>query len=180
LGFLSTSTPVTNDDWTFEVSNVAGPGTVQLRQPTTDWFLKAVRLDNKDITDIPTDLGAATDFKNLEVVLTQKRTELSGRLGVVQTTPPAEYVVLVFSEDRALWTAQSRFIGVGRPDQQGQFRILGLPPGRYLAAAVDFLETGEERDPELLARLESAAQQVTLADAEMKRIVLESRNLLAR
>jgi hypothetical protein len=79
-----------------------------------------------------------------------------------------------------LWTAQSRFIAVGRPDQQGQVRILGLPPGRYLAAAVDFLETDEERDPELLAGLESAAQPVTLADADTKRIVLDSRNLVAR
>jgi hypothetical protein len=182
-GFLSTGmpyTPVTNNDWTFEVSNVAGPGMVRLQPTTTDWFLKTVRLDSKDITDIPTDFSTATDFKSLEVVLTQKRTELSGRFGTIPTPPPSEYVVVVFPENRALWTAQSRFIGVGRPDQQGQFRILGLPPGRYLAAAVDFLETGEERDPELLAGLESAAQLVTLGDAETKRIILESRNLLPR
>ena len=54
-------------------------------------------------------------------------------------------------------------IGAGRPDQQGRFTIAGLPPGDYLAAAVEYLEAGAERDPDLLAKLLEKATSLTLA-----------------
>jgi hypothetical protein len=176
-GGFSAGTPVVKNDWTFELGNVAGVGTLRLRTAGTTpsgWYLKSVLLDSKDVTDIPTDFRGATEAKDLEVVLTQKRTELTGSVTDVRNAPQAGAVVVVFPEDRSLWTTQSRFIGVGRPDQQGQFRILALPPGRYLAAAVEYLETGEERDVELLTRLEPAAQRLTLGEGETKSINLKT------
>ena len=40
------------------------------------------------------------------------------------------------------------FVSINR-----RFRIAGLPDGKHLAAAVEHLEPGTERDPELLGRL---------------------------
>ena len=42
----------------------------------------------------------------------------------------------------------------------------GLPPGKYLIAAVDYVQDGQWYDPQLLAELR------TLAEAESKRIDL--------
>ena len=80
--------------------------------------------------------------------------------------------MVIFTEDRQQWTPQSRFIAAGRPDHNGQFRISGLPPGRYLAIAVDHLEAEGERDPELLARLKDRATQLILGEGESKTISL--------
>jgi hypothetical protein len=70
-------------------------------------------------------------------------------------------------------TPFSRFIAADRPDQQGRFRVGGLPGGRYLVTAVDYLETGTERDPELLTRLRERAVLLTLEEGETKDIDLK-------
>jgi hypothetical protein len=59
-----------------------------------------------------------------------------------------------------------------RPNQ-GVFKINGLPPGRYLAAAIDYLEAGAARDPAVLERLRSAAVPVTLGEGESTTIALK-------
>ena len=167
---LSGGRPTTNDDWTFEIFDVAGAGVLRLLSTASGWFLKSVMFNDRDVTDTRTDFSQATDGRNLQVVLTQKRTELTGLVFDSRNAPVNEYGVVVFAEDRDRWTAQSRFIAAGRPDQQGQFKVLGLPPGRYLAAAVEDLEAGEERDPVLLTRLQAGALRLTLAEAEAKTV----------
>ena len=49
-----------------------------------------------------------------------------------------------------------------RPDQQGRFRIAHLPPGAYLAIAVEYVAEGEWMDPEWLERAARKATKFTL------------------
>ena len=65
----------------------------------------------------------------------------------------SDYRVLLFPEDEQQWTPFSRYFAVGEPDQQGRFTIGNLPPARYLAVAVESLESGDDRNPETLSRL---------------------------
>jgi hypothetical protein len=82
--------------------------------------------------------------------------------------------VVVFAEDAARWTYPSRFVRSERADDRGAFRITGLPPGDYLAAAVEFLEDGDTQDPEILERLRSRAARFALAEGERRTIELQS------
>ena len=66
----------------------------------------------------------------------------------------------------------TRYIESARPDQQGQFEIKGLPPGNYLALAVEYLEEGQDRDPEFLQQMRPSATSVQLDDAERKVLTL--------
>jgi hypothetical protein len=66
----------------------------------------------------------------------------------------------------------TRYIESARPDQQGQFEIKGLPPGNYLALAVEYLEEGQDRDPEFLLQMRPYATSVQLGDAERKVLTL--------
>jgi hypothetical protein len=53
------------------------------------------------------------------------------------------------------------------------YTVRALPPGqRYLAVAVDYLEQGEQQDPEFLERIRSRASSVSLSDGDQKALDL--------
>ena len=51
--------------------------------------------------------------------------------------------------------------------------MTGLPPDEYYVVALDYMEMGEESDPEQLEKWKSLATRVTLADAESKPLALK-------
>jgi hypothetical protein len=158
-------------DWTFEITGVVGR---QLIYAATigAWQMKSVHLDGRDITDAPLDF-ADGDVGGIEVVLTDRTTALSGRVKDSRGITVIDASVVIFAENRERWGRRSRYIGTGRPNQQGRFTIEGLPPGRYLAIAVDYLEPGQERDPELLEQWRARATGVTLGEGESRTIELD-------
>jgi hypothetical protein len=171
---ISAGRPTMHDDWTFEIANVAAIGTLRLR-PTpgqAGWFTKAVIIDGKDVTDRTMEFLSEGELKDIEVVVTQKRSGVSGGIVDARNALITDAFAVVFPEDPDLWTGQSRFISTARPDQAGRFVVTGLPPGRYFAAAVESLEAGEERDPQLLERLARTAVRVTLAENETRDVNL--------
>jgi hypothetical protein len=167
--------------WTFDVQ-VAGIGVIRPRaccvpddngvDRASPWILKAVLLDGKDVTDTLLDFGTAYAGKPVEVVLTQQKGQLSGVVQDDRGLPASDYRVVLFPEDEQQWTPFSRFIFLGRPDQQGRFTIANLPASRYLAAAVESLDPGEERNPETLSRLRGVATTVDLSDGQTRSMTL--------
>lgn len=77
-------------------------------------------------------------------------------------------------EDTMNSASVHRGLAAGRPDQRSEFKIVGLPAGRYLAAAVDYLPPGDEHDPDLLNRLEAIATRLTLVDGETATVSLKT------
>ena len=75
--------------------------------------------------------------------------------------------VVVFPEDRGQWHFQSRFLARSQPDKTGRFNA-NLPPGKYLAIAVDALGPGEELDPEFLERALPRATRFSLLEGETR------------
>ena len=51
--------------------------------------------------------------------------------------------------------------------------MTGLPPGRYLAVALEYLEQGSEMDPDLLEQLRSKATDFTLREGETHQLDLK-------
>jgi hypothetical protein len=83
-----------------------------------------------------------------------------------------DYTAVVFAQDREKWTGNPRYQNVGRPDQDGRFKISGLPPGEYYVVAVDRLEQGQSSDPEFLERVRSRAVSLSLREGETKTLEL--------
>ena len=48
--------------------------------------------------------------------------------------------------------------------QTGRFTRVGLSPGRYHAVAVNYLQSGAERDSSILERLAAQARSLTLGE----------------
>ncbi len=86
--------------------------------------------------------------------------------------PVGNFSVVVFSVDPRRWAFPSRFIALGRPNQQGRFTIAGLPPEDYFVVAVPPIAGTGWQDPEFLESLRSVAQSVTLSEGDAKTLDL--------
>jgi len=169
-GHLGTIEVTPDDRWAFE-AQISGTGVMRVRR-APNWLLKAVKVDGEDVTDTLLDFGSAYDGKSVEVVLTQRRTEVNGTVADDRGQTLRDYLVVVFPQDEGQWTPSSRFIATTRPDQRGGYAISGLPPGAYRVVAVDSLEPGSERDPETLKRLVDSATELTLSEGETRSLNL--------
>jgi len=156
--------PVARDDWSFELHGLRGRGFIRAATLTEDWQMRRVRRKGIDITDTPLDFSSEVD--DLEIELTQQKTVVSGAVSDDRNGVALDATVIVFADDEGKWGLHSRFIESARPDQHGKFTISGLPPGKYVAIAVGYLEPGEERDPELLQEWRSRGTSFRLSEGE--------------
>ena len=77
-------------------------------------------------------------------------------------------LIHAFARDERKWEGASRYIGTARPDQDGKFKVSGLPPSDYDVVAVDNIEPGQSGDPEVLRRIRDRAAPLSLGDGETK------------
>src|SRR5262249_647682 len=130
-------TPV-NDDLTFDAKGRPGKMRFVIPNQLPGWAIKAVHYRGTDVTD-SIELRAGESSADVEVELTNRLTDVSG----VVTTPKGEHVadysVVVFPQDRDKWTTQ-RYLRLSRPDQDGRYKVNGLPPGEYYVIALDYVD----------------------------------------
>lgn len=169
---IGLSAGMVKPDLSFEVRGVFGRRILRIGGLPPGWTLKEVRYGGQDVTDTGIGVTGTQEISGLEIVVTQKAAELGGTVQTGKGTPTSDYVVVLFSSDRETWGWQSRFVRSGRPDQTGTFSIRNLPPASYLAVALEYLEPGEETNPETLERLRGLATHVRLDEGEKKTITL--------
>jgi len=168
---MRTGPPVARDDWSFELRGLRGRGFIRAATLAEDWQMRRVRRKGVDITDTPLDFSS--DVDDLEIELTQQKTVVSGAVSDDRNGVALDATVVVFADDEGKWGLHSRFIESARPDQHAKFTISGLPPGKYVAIAVGYLEPGEERDPELLQKWRARGTSFTLSEGETHAIDLK-------
>jgi hypothetical protein len=106
---------------------------------------------------------------DVEVVLTDRMTELSGTIADDRATPAASASLIVFPTNRDRWYPSSRFLRTTTAGADGAFTLAGLPMGTYYAAAVAQLpQEGRDawQDPAFLESLVPRASTVTLSEAQ--------------
>jgi hypothetical protein len=161
------------DDLTFELR--ARPGLLAIRLAGTfpDLSLKAVRLNGQDVTDTGIEFKPNEDVNGIEVEVTTKVSQVSGLVTDNRGETAKDYTVIVFARDREKWAGSSRYVSIGRPDQDGRFKIRSLPAGEYYAAALEYVEPGEASDPEFLDRIKTKAITLSLGDGETRTLDLK-------
>jgi hypothetical protein len=168
----SDARPVIKDDWTFSAPGLPGPARFAVTLPD-GWVVKAIVHDGRDITDLPIDLKSGEALSGVQVILTDRVTSVTGDVVNDNGAAVADGTVIVFAADSTKWFDGSRFVRAVRPDQKGRYQITGLPPGAYLAVAVDYVEQGLWNDPEYLAPLRDGARTLTLGEGESQTISLK-------
>jgi protocatechuate 3,4-dioxygenase beta subunit len=165
------SSAAVRDDWTFEIPALIGKRRLRVTVPQ-GWAVRSIRRGGTDITDGTLDF-AGKDIDGIVVQLTQRLTTVAGQVSDARGQKVTDATVVVFADDRDRWGPNTRFVRGARPDQDGRFSIQGLPAARYLAVAMEFLEAGEETDPEALERLQRLGTRFTLGEAELKTVDLK-------
>lgn len=162
-----------HEDLTFEVFRQYGWRRLVISVHDPDWMVKAVTIDDADVTDAPIDLRTK-DVDGMKIVVT---TRVSGVFGGVwdDRGPANDYTVVVFSSDPTKWTDRSRFVATARPTQSGRFTIPALPPEDYLAVALATTAGSQSTDPEFLQQVRPLATAFTLGQGEKKSLELRLR-----
>ena len=169
--FSNTSVGV-NADLSFTVGGLTDRQTFRLGIVPEGWFLKAVTHEGKDITDTGYDFKPGEQVSGIQIVLTRRATTMTGTVQAEGGAPVSDYSVVAFSADRNKWGYLTRFVRSARPDQDGKFTIRALPPDVYLVVAAEYLESGQELDPEQLSAWAPLATKVTLTEGGTQSISL--------
>ena len=162
------------DDFSFELSvPITGRVRLVMTNLPPSWTIGHVRVNSIDVIDDGIDVKPNDNITGVEVELTNKLTSVSGTVSTSGGDAAKNYTVVFFPQDTKRWTPGSRYLRSARPDQDGRFKISGLPPGDYNVVAVDRLEPGQNTDPEYLERISSRASRFTLMDGETKTLDLK-------
>ena len=171
MSMLGGSSSVTADG-TFEIKGLAGHRIFRVLNVPAGWYLKAIKHGGQDITDNGVEIRATEPLSNLEVVLTNKSTEVNGTVKHGHE-PATDYTVVIFSDDPQKWAVpMPRHIASARPNQEGRFQVKNLPAGSYYAVALEYIPTGDWFDPEVLERIKSKASRFSVDEGGVETLDL--------
>jgi Carboxypeptidase regulatory-like domain len=177
-GFRARGPAGTNlkEDGTFLLKDlVEGPAKIVLSQPPGGAYVKSIRAQGKDVTDIPLDLHSGDRIQGVEIVIAANGAQLNGSAKEGTNGPPVSGAsILLYPTDAQLIGPNSRYIRAAKSGQQGEFSLLGLVPGEYKLCAVLDHESGAEFDPEYLQSLDRVSKTVVLNAGQAASETLEA------
>ena len=83
-----------------------------------------------------------------------------------------DYTVALFSQDRAKWKGTTRYFALGRPGDDGGFKVATLPPGDYYAIALDAIDASGWLEPTVLEGWTRVAATFTLTPGDTRALTL--------
>ena len=156
-------------DFTFELKDVHGPHLIRVSGLPPGLTVRSITYRGRDIRDLPAELDGDPRTDALEVTVTRRGAELSGRV-LGDRGSPADAGVYVFPADRRRW--EGWFRGSTRTIAS-EFRVQDLPEGDYYVVAVPFGQedaaiTPNSFDLHPYARLATIAERVNLTDNDRR------------
>jgi 5-hydroxyisourate hydrolase-like protein (transthyretin family) len=158
-------------DGTFSFESPAGPVSIDVIGVPRGWMVRRVLVDEMEIGDRAIDMGEG-GRRRVDVLLTDRVTQLLGQVTDAKGRAVMGADVLVYAEDAPTWTPGTRSMKQVRADAFGRFQIEGLPPGDYLAAAIDQPVPYALEEIDFLQRLNGSATRVRIAEGERRAITL--------
>ena len=81
------------------------------------------------------------------VALTDRLTDVAGAVTNARGQARSEFVVVLLPAGLPDGVLPTRYVRTARASGAGRFRVQGLPPGSYIAVALESLEEGREWEP---------------------------------
>lgn len=154
-----------DENGNFQLAAASGRAFLTMATPP-QWVIKSVTLDGNDVTDQPIELTGRQSISGIVIRLTDKLTQISGRVSDGRGQVLRDYVVVIQPADAKEPTVASRLIRTARPDTSGRFEIRGMRPGRYVATAIEVLEQGRQNAPEFQQQLRGSGHEFSVREGE--------------
>jgi hypothetical protein len=158
------------------LAGITGPRRFVFTSSRSDWYLKAVRVRGRDVTDDVMGFppGGFTFIRDLEVIVSNKGATVEGDV-VNGSTFATESSIVLFSTNPDHWFRGSRFVKSARGNPVGEFRIEGIADGEYFIVAIDPLDGAagslwQQRD--FLQSLIAGARRIRLHEQEARTLTL--------
>ena len=151
-----------------------GPAVIQVWSLPSGWAVKSVEIGGREAVDNVIDIKGGPALDGMKVVVTNRFPALTGRI-VDDKGADTEGIVVLFPADEARWLGMSDNVRHARTDQTGLFRLATVPPGDYLAVALETMQPWQATDPEFLATLKKAASPVTVREGQPPQLTLKIR-----
>lgn len=120
-------------DLTFELKDLIGPYVLQLFGLPTGSAVSSIRYRGRDIAHLPAEFDGDPQ-QLIEIVVTERVSEVSGRVLDASGNPVAAARLYMFPADSARWPGWSR--GAARSNLSGAYRIRSLLSGDYFVVAI--------------------------------------------
>ena len=164
------------NDWSFKMQNLGGPFMFRVTGLPDDWTLATATLNERNIADEPFDVPTGgKDITGAKIVVTRKIGRVTGIVVDDKGQPTSAASVIIFSDDPTQWMPYSRFVRATRPGADGRFTVSQLPAGTYRAAALEFVEQGQEEDGAFLKELRDTAKTFVLQEGGTETLTLTIR-----
>jgi hypothetical protein len=150
----------------FQIRGVSGRVLFRPAGTPQGWFFKSVTLNGTDITDMAFEVRAGTNVTGLEMVLTDQQTTVSGTVKNSRGETVKDYVLAILPDNLREGSNPQRFVRTVRPDQNGQYKTIGLPAGDYVAFAVESLDQGGIYDPLYQHEMKARGKTFRLTDGQ--------------
>ena len=154
------------DDGAFEIRGLArGESFIRPGAPPPGWYSKAVMSAGHDLLSWPLDLTSIGDVDDLEVIYTDKPTEIGGVVyNAVRAPVPGATIVIFPAESSYRGTAGQHpdRVRATRATNAGGFHVVALPAGDYYIAAIDESVADAWQDPRRLDVIRAGAKRMTL------------------
>ncbi len=183
-------------DWTFKIEGLNGTCSQPPGAVFGKWMLKAVIINGETVADGPITFQPDQQIRNVQVIVTDKRSEMMFHVSDESGQPTRDYVVVAYPIQKSKWPLGARIFVpppidqmMGRPAPTSAATPgptpTNAPPrreamsavraGEYYVVAVDDMEPEDWRDPVVLDRLRSSAVRVNVpegatADVPLRRI----------
>ena len=161
----------------FTILSLFGPRLLRTSRLPQGWALKAVWLDEQEITDSVYDFRAGDQPRTLRLVITNRTGSVAGTVTGERGRPVGDARVVVFADDERRWGLWSRFVRSAAVSAEGRFKLEGLLPGDYLVCAVESLEDDAWTDPSVLRGLRPMAVPLAVAERASQTLTLTLRAL---
>jgi hypothetical protein len=164
-----------SDDGTFTMKALPGRLNMFVTGLPPGYGVRAVRAAGLDVTDTGVEFRPGADVKDIEIEVTNQLTTVTGLVTTAQSVAATDYTAIVYSQEPERWKPGSRYVKIARADQDGRFKVTGLPPGDYYAIALDRIDTATWNDPDTLQALRQDATSFSLMEGETKTLDLRLR-----
>jgi hypothetical protein len=129
-------------DWSFKVEGLIGTCAMQPGGMMGRWSVKSVTFRDRNLADGSITFEPGQQYSNIQIIVTDKRTQIEFRVTDEMGQPTRDFVGLVFPADKQKWTQIMRHLRTIVPPANVTPPNVSMPAGGTFTATTGMVQSG--------------------------------------